>query len=97
MKKLHFKANSDISCLFIPGVELVCETWDFACEEFRLLAPLMILRQGGWGEGWRELKLLSSFGLTFFLTSCGAEGGARGRLTQRQSKVLLSMKLYFFL
>jgi hypothetical protein len=86
MKKLHFKANSDISCLFIPGVELVCETWDFACggRGFQLLAPLMILRRDGWGESWRELKLLSSFRPTFFLTSCGTEGWAGGRLTQEQ-------------
>jgi hypothetical protein len=69
----------------MPGVELVCETWDFACKsgEFQLLAPLTILWQDCWGEGWRELKLLSGFNLGFVLTSCGAEGRAGGKLTQK--------------
>jgi hypothetical protein len=45
----------------------------------------------------QNYKLLSNFRLTFFLTSCGTERKARKKLTQKQSKVLLSMKLYFFL
>jgi hypothetical protein len=69
----------------MPGVGLVCEAWDFACKnkEFQLLAPLTILWRGGWGEGWRELELLSGFNLSFVLSSCGTETRARGELTRK--------------
>jgi hypothetical protein len=71
---------------YIPGVELVYETQDFTCKnkEFQLLAPRLMLPQNRETESWTEIKLLSTSGLTFFLTSCGTERKARKKLTQKQ-------------